>query len=408
MPDDAASLPFDPSAVARDTPLAPLTTMRMGGPAACLYRVRTPDEVPGIVDWAGRKRLPLLVLGGGSNMIVADRGYAGMVLKMEIPGITCHAQHDLAVDVDVGAGVLWDDFVAHAVSQGWWGVENMSLIPGTTGATAIQNVGAFGQECRHVIHRVQAFDTQCRQWVSIPGSECGFGYRASIFNTTVAGRFIITSIRFRLKRQGMVNTTRRSVLAALRRRRSEAGQPASGAFTQAEIRAAVIDMRRYGGGLPTPDSVGNCGSFFQTRVLPHRALARILRITLGHRHFVLAGQMLACSWTLATPHGIKIPPGILIRGCGLDTLQCGALALFPTNCTVLINQGCETGSGDLLEIVRQVRTTIYRQTGVAIPVEPVLIGFSEHELATAFGLPGTPVGRPDPSIRPLPNQWKAP
>ena len=172
--------------IQENVPLAPLTTLQVGGPTRYLVEARSEDDVREAIEFARAKALQLFVLGGGSNLLVADSGWPGLVLKIAIGGVTREEQ-DGAVLFDVGAGVAWDDLVAQAVAGNCAGVECLSGIPGSVGGTPIQNVGAYGQEVSETIKSVRAFDTKADRIVVLPEADCGFRYRTSIFNTTERG-----------------------------------------------------------------------------------------------------------------------------------------------------------------------------------------------------------------------------
>src|ERR1700723_1117760 len=190
-------------AMQENVPLAPMTTLRVGGPARYFAELKREDEVREAVEFAKTRDLPLFVLGGGSNLVVSDAGWPGLVLR--IGGIASPNATDAAgnaVLFSVGAGVNWDDFVAQAVVQNCAGIECLSGIPGSVGGTPVQNVGAYGQEVSDTIESVRAFDLKQDRIVLLPKPACGFHYRSSIFNTTDRGRYIILRVNYRLKRGG--------------------------------------------------------------------------------------------------------------------------------------------------------------------------------------------------------------
>src|SRR5580704_3114032 len=176
-----------------DVPLAPLTTLRIGGSASLLVDMERESDVEDAVRQAQGSDEPLFVLGGGSNVVVADEGLRGLVAFVALKGV--RVSHDGAcVVVDVAAGESWDALVARAVDEGWQGVECMSGIPGLVGATPIQNVGAYGQEVGETIARVRVFDRAAQAFVDMPPSSCGFGYRSSVFKRE--SRWVVTRVRF--------------------------------------------------------------------------------------------------------------------------------------------------------------------------------------------------------------------
>ena len=181
-------------------PLAPLTTFRLGGPARFFVEAKSTGEVQEAVAFALAKNLPLFVLGGGSNLVVADAGWPGLVLKIAISGIERRVSNDDEGRVlfDVGAGESWDRFVSHSVMAQCAGVECLSGIPGSVGGTPVQNVGAYGQEVSQTIESVEVFDRKDGQVRELCREACGFTYRSSIFNTTERGRFIILRVTYAL------------------------------------------------------------------------------------------------------------------------------------------------------------------------------------------------------------------
>ena len=178
-------------------PLAPLTTFKVGGPARYFIEATTEDEVKAAVAHAAERRWPLFVLGGGSNLVIADEGWPGLVLKIATCGI---AQRD---DIfQAGAGHDWDSFVLYAVCQNYAGIECLSGIPGTVGGTPIQNVGAYGQEVAETILNVRVLEIATGQTFELNSTQCGFAYRSSIFNTSHQGRYIVLQVTYRLARNG--------------------------------------------------------------------------------------------------------------------------------------------------------------------------------------------------------------
>jgi UDP-N-acetylmuramate dehydrogenase len=190
--------------IQENVPLAPLTTLQVGGAARYFAEVKREDDLREAMQFASPRDLPLFVLGGGSNLVVADAGWPGLVLRIAFSGITTQKTDDTssAILFSVGAGVNWDDFVAQAVVQNCAGIECLSGIPGSVGGTPVQNVGAYGQEVSDTIESVRALDLKEGRIVMLPKPACGFRYRTSIFNTTERGRYVILRVNYRLKRGG--------------------------------------------------------------------------------------------------------------------------------------------------------------------------------------------------------------
>ena len=197
-------LPAVKSFVQENIPLAPFTTLGIGGPARYLAEASSEEHVMEAIEFARSKELPLLVLGGGSNLLVSDAGFRGLVLRVAISG-TKETETDEGILFRVGAGVDWDGFVAQSVSRNLCGIECLSGIPGWVGATPVQNVGAYGQEASDVIASVRVYDQHSASIAEMAAADCGFEYRTSVFNTTARGRYVILEVTFSLPKMGRPN-----------------------------------------------------------------------------------------------------------------------------------------------------------------------------------------------------------
>jgi UDP-N-acetylmuramate dehydrogenase len=252
----------------RDVILAPFTTLGVGGPARFFAEARTEADVPVAVEFAAREGIPLFVLGGGSNLLVADTGFPGVVLWMGIAGV-CEASAGEETQVEAGAGEAWDALVDRCVERGLAGVECLSGIPGTVGGTPVQNVGAYGQEVSAVIRTVRVIDRASGAARDLPASECDFGYRSSVFNTTEAERYIVMRVAFALTPGGPPHVGYRDLMERF---------PTSGATPSLrEVRAAVREIRRAKGMLLVPGDPDSCsaGSFFKNPVVSDAEYARL-------------------------------------------------------------------------------------------------------------------------------------
>src|SRR5689334_17621991 len=245
--------------IQENVPLAPLTTLGVGGLAKYLVRATTSDEVRKAVDFSRARNLPLFVMGGGSNLVISDAGWPGIVLHMDVRGIDEGSENGKAL-FEVGAGETWDSFVAHSVAEGCAGLECLSGIPGSVGGTPVQNVGAYGQEVSETIVAVQVFDLAENQVRNLSSADCGFRYRTSIFNSTGRGRYIIARVRYGLTRgQGPA-----LLYADLQKHFAGSDEPP----TLAQTRDAVRSIRARKGMLihpGDPDS-RSAGSFFKNPV----------------------------------------------------------------------------------------------------------------------------------------------
>jgi UDP-N-acetylmuramate dehydrogenase len=222
--------------IQENIPLAPLTTLQVGGRARYFAEVKREGEVREVVQFAKTRNLPVFVLGGGSNLVVADSGWPGLVLRIAIGGITASSTNDgKSVLFSGGAGVNWDELVAQAVVQNCAGVECLSGIPGSVGGTPVQNVGAYGQEVSDTIESVRVLDLKDERTVVLPKPACGFRYRSSIFNATERGRYIILRVNFRLKRGGAPGLKYADLQKHFAERKTSP--------SLAEVRAAVREIR---------------------------------------------------------------------------------------------------------------------------------------------------------------------
>src|SRR5688572_16010168 len=190
--------------ILQNVPLSKHSTMRLGGQAAYLCEITSRQEVEQALAWAAEHNVPTMMIGSGSNIIWKDAGFPGLVIVNKIIHFEVQQEDDVNYYVTVGAGENWDSVVARTVEQGLTGIEALSLIPGTAGATPIQNVGAYGQEISQTLATIEAFDTQAKQFVTLLGLDCSFGYRTSRFKTTDRGRFFITALTFHLLKGTMM------------------------------------------------------------------------------------------------------------------------------------------------------------------------------------------------------------
>ncbi|MDZ5622787.1 UDP-N-acetylmuramate dehydrogenase [Nocardioides sp. HM23] len=349
--------------------LADHTTLRLGGPARAWVRATTEDELVAAVSAADAAGEPVLVLGGGSNLVVADEGFDGTVVEVATRGV--HADVGDGGDptcggavVTVAAGETWDDLVAHAVEQGWVGVEALSGIPGSVGATPIQNVGAYGQEVAQTIASVRVWDRKLNGIRTFAVADCGFGYRTSRFkidrypgDAAHGARHLVLSVTFQL-RQGSLGAP--VVYAELARSLGvEPGQRAP----LADVRDAVLGLRSGKGMVldPSDHDTWSAGSFFTNPVVPAADVPE------G-----------APTWPTADDGLVKTSAAWLIehagfgKGYGLDR---GRAALSTKHTLALTNRGGATAA-DLLSLAREVRDGVAAAYGITLVNEPVLVGCS--------------------------------
>jgi len=302
--------------------LLPYNTFGLDVKAAHFVEVQTVEELRTVLQ---SKPHPLLVLGGGSNVLFTQ-DVDGWIVKNNIRGIQVVRQYQNKVWVKVGAGERWHDFVLWAVAQGYGGVENLSLIPGTVGAAPIQNIGAYGVEVKDLFLSLEALDLKEGKapLKRYNRQQCQFGYRDSIFKREAKGRFCITSVTFSLTR----NTHRLNTsYGDIQRTLAEMGITAP---TISDVSRAVIQIRSSK--LPDPAQIGNCGSFFKNPETDRAILARIQAIHPQAPHYDL-------------PDGrVKIPAGWLIEQCGWKGKRVGNTGCYAKQALVLVNYGGATGA----------------------------------------------------------------
>ncbi len=357
-------------------PLARYASFLIGGPARLFCRVKTLGELRQAIERAKQEHLPILLIGGSSNLLISDRGFDGLVIKLEITGITS-AEANGDILLHCSAGERWDDVATLAAERGWWGIENLSHIPGSVGAFAVQNVGAYGQEASQVVEWVRALDLTDNTIKLLFNSECGFAYRKSIFNTTQKGRYIILQTALRLHPGGRPNLSYADVQAYFTQR--GISQP-----TLSQIRAAIIEIRNKK--FTTPDKIPNAGSFFKNLVISETDFEFLSKKIKENFNDVILDKLQNYRARLSGPEGIKIPTAFLIDLCGLKGARVDGAKINETQPLVLLNYSGTATAHDVLSLMKQVRQTVYARTGMKLDLEPELVGFSEAELKNYFAL----------------------
>jgi UDP-N-acetylmuramate dehydrogenase len=349
--------------VLENIPLAPLTTLKIGGPASYFVEAGSIGEVQEAVVFARSRDLPLFVLGGGSNLLVADAGWPGLVLKVAIQGIDLRNGHneDGKALFDVGAGESWDRFVSHAVIAHCAGVECLSGIPGSVGGTPVQNVGAYGQEVSKTISSVQVLDLKDNQVRELCPEACEFSYRSSIFNTTERGRFIVLRVTYALTPGGSPRITYADLERHFEGRETRPDL--------AETREAVRHIRARKGMLIVPGDPDcqSAGSFFKNPILSEeqhedlkqRAAARGL--TVPSYPALETHKKVSAAW-LVEHSGFT-------RGFGF-----GRVGISSRHALAIINRGAATAA-DVLALKGEIQHRVEEIWGVHLEPEPVMVGF---------------------------------
>ena len=329
------------------------STMRLGGTAAYCVDITSRIELEEAYKWASDQQLPVMMIGNGSNIVWRDEGFSGLIMVNKIMRFEENEQDDMNYYVTVGAGENWDEVVARTVAKGASELAYLSLIPGTAGATPVQNVGAYGQEIAKILVSVEAYDTQSRSFVNIPGFECQFSYRDSRFKSADRGRFLITALTLHLTKQAPTPP----FYQALERYFSEHNITT---FTAQTIRSAVIAIRQSK--LPDPAVVANNGSFFGNPIIDEATLTQLLADYPDIPH-----------WP-ASEGRVKIPAAWLLEQAGFKDRHDPATGMgtWPKQPLVLVNEHAQS-TAQLLAFKTSIVDKVQQLFGITLEQEPELL-----------------------------------
>lgn len=332
-------------------PLKNYTTMRLGGNARFMTDVRTPDEVASVCQNAVKQALPIFVLGGGSNIIVKDEGFSGIIIRNRIPGFEIIADDSITTTIKIGGGENWDEVVKRAVDMNLSGIEAMSAIPGTAGAAPVQNVGAYGQEVAETLVSLEAYDIQEARFVSLQNIDCGFSYRHSIFRGDAAGRYVILSITLKLYKAVPQPPFYKAI-------QDYFDTHDITLFTPQTIRDAVIAIRTDK--LPDPTVTPNTGSFFKNAIIEDWQLNDLRK---DYPDIP----------TYDMPDGrFKVPTGWLIEQAGLKGQVLHGMKVHDKNALVLINESAKNYA-DLASARDEIIGAVRDKFHIMIEQEPLEI-----------------------------------
>lgn len=336
--------------IERAVNLRTLNSFGVSSLASTLVRVGSDADVRRLIDHPELGRAPKFILGGGSNLLLS-RDVDAVVVKVDVKGRRLVEEGDDAVVIELGAGEGWHDAVAWTLDQGWPGLENLALIPGSVGAAPVQNIGAYGVELRERFESLDAVDLMTGRTVRLNAAQCRFGYRDSVFKHELAGKSVITRVRLRLPRPWT------PVLGYLdlERKMLESGNFAPDAR---QIFDWVCAIRRAK--LPDPGLVGNAGSFFKNPVVSEEQCRDIIARDPEVVHYPL-------------PDGsVKLAAGWLIDACGWKGKSIGRAGVYEKHSLVLVNRGGASGA-EIVTLARAIQESVYGRFGIRLEPEPVVV-----------------------------------
>lgn len=345
--------------------LRELTTFKIGGPARYYTEVSDEHDVLEALAFAKGRNLDIFTLGGGSNLLISDNGFPGLVIHNKITGLASRRKGD-SILITANAGHDWDAFTKFCTEHNWQGVECLSGIPGTVGAAPVQNIGAYGQSAENVVEEVRAIDISTGAPAIWDNHECSFGYRKSIFNTAAAGRYIITGVTFRLNASDCPRPTHHD----LKRYFSSTAK-----ITPAQVRDAVLEIRNSKGLLVLDgyERLNSAGSFFKNPIVSQDLLERIDKSV---------QDMGGCeNWYWPQPTGeVKISAACLIQTAGfIRGYRCGNVGISPRHTLAIINYGDAT-AGEVIAFSRQVQERVLEIFGITLRPEVQCIGIEPNAL----------------------------
>lgn len=345
--------------ILENVPLSGYSTMRLGGTAAYLTEINSRAELADTLTWADERSLPVIMIGGGSNTIWTDEGFPGLVMVNKILQFETFSEDDDNLYLTAGAGEPWDSVVERAVSSGYSGIEFLSLIPGSTGAAPIQNIGAYGHELADTLVSVEAYDTKTRQFINIPNADCGFGYRTSRFKMADRGRFLITAITLHLTRTALSSSYYHSLQSYFTEHNITETTPVT-------VRNAVIAIRSSK--LPDPAVIANTGSFFANPVISQADFYQLME-----RHPRFKNWHSQMHWEL-DDNRVKIAAGALLEYLDLKGThdEETGMATWPKQALVLVNEHARS-TADLLNFRQKIIDKVQQQFGITLEQEPELL-----------------------------------
>lgn len=344
--------------------LKDLTTFRIGGPARFFVEVATLEELQEALAFAKQEAVEVFILGGGSNILVSDAGFDGLVIHPKFLGFEINGEN-----VHIASGENWDDVVKRCVDAGLWGIENLSFVPGDSGGFVMQNVGAYGQQASDVIESVEVYDIMNHETCSMKQKACGFGYRKSIFNTSEKNKYVILSVDIKLNKNGKAKTEYPDVKKYLDEK--NIANP-----TLQQMRELIIGIRTAKGF--DPDQRWSAGSFFKNPILTPDQYKRVREKVAMKFGEAMATQLEELKNKFTRSSGeIKIPAGFLLdQLLHLKGTHVGDAELSDKQVISIYNRGNATAT-DVLALYTEVCRLVRDATGITLTHEPEFVGIHE-------------------------------
>lgn len=333
--------------VTENVSLKSFNTFGIEARARYFVRVQTTAQLHDVLANPVYRAVPKLVLGGGSNVLFINDYFDGLVIKIDIKGITVLEETQQLVRLEVGAGEVWHDLVVHTIEKGYSGLENLSLIPGTVGAAPMQNIGAYGVEIKETFDSLEALHVESGESRRFTNAECRFGYRESVFKHELKGQYIITSVRFTLSKMPVFHTSYGAIQDTLR-------EMGVGELSVKAISEAVCHIRRSK--LPDPAQIGNAGSFFKNPEIPKAQFE------------ALKAQYPGMPGYVTSPDLVKVPAGWLIEQCGWKGKVVGATGVHKMQALVLVNYG-EAKGREIKALAEEVQQSVQERFGIRLTPE---------------------------------------
>ena len=328
--------------IQKDYPLLPHNTFGMDVKASVFMEYSSVEELKTLLAQQTWVPGEWLHIGGGSNLLFT-KDYPGTILHSAIKGFEVISENDEEVIVRAGAGEVWDDFVAYTVSQGWYGAENLSLIPGEVGASAVQNIGAYGMEAKDLIVNVETVEVATGKERIFENSECQYAYRESIFKHALKGQYIVTHVSYRLDKTPVYHLDYGNIRTELEKQGCQ--------LTLQHVRNTIIDIRNAK--LPDPQVQGNAGSFFMNPIVPRAQFEALLKDYPSMPHYILDNDR------------VKIPAAWMIDQCGWKGKQLGHAGVHSKQALVLINCGGATGQ-EVIALSEEIQQSVFQKFGIRI------------------------------------------